>query len=186
MEVFKNCLQKQLCNHACLMPQDVVKLCYQAACGAEHLLSDLGGAKDYFDAEYRAVSPRNEPLYEPISAEVCRINLGAWKAAGLPSEWLFRMFADTVFQTDGKIRLQDYLLAAEAVLEAVGYDMDAWHSYLTAYKAQGMPAVRHSAQYRAQEQPSYRIVCTKYLSLISLLKNVQDPADRHATDEQGM
>ena len=172
MTVFQDCLRQQLLDHPSMLPRDVVKLCYQAACGAEHLLGDLNGAKAYFAEEFASVPERDEPLYEWISEEVCRVNLGAWKRTGMSSEWLFRMFTGTVFQADGKQRLTEYLDAAEEVLRGVDFDMDAWRIYLTDYKKQGMPAVRHTEQYREAEQPAYRIVGTQYLKLLPVLQKI--------------
>ena len=166
MNVFETCLRRQLMLHPSMTAQDVVKLCYQAACGAEHLLGDLNGAKAYFQEEYGQVVPTEEPLFEEISETICRVNFGAWKRTGMPAEWLFAMFTKTVFQTDGKQRLQDYLEAAESVLHSVGFDMTAWQAYVEAYKEQGMPAVRHSAQYRGAEYPAYRIVDRRYMDLL--------------------
>lgn len=163
MEVWKDCLRQQLQLHPSMQPRDVVKLCYQAACGAEHLLSDIDGAKQYFEEEFASVSLREEPLYEQISDSVCRVNLGAWKQKGLPAEKLFRMFTGTVFQTDGKQRLTAYLSAAEAVLRETDFDMEAWAQFLSDYMENGMPAVRHSERYRAAEQPAYRIVGIQWI-----------------------
>lgn len=163
MEVFKKCLRQQLQAHPAMQPRDVVKMCYQAACGAEHLLSDLDGAKRFFDKEFAAVAERDEPLFERISETVCRVNLGAWKRRGLPAEQLFQMFTGTVFQTDGKQRLTEYLAAAETVLLETGFPMDAWYGFLEEYKKDGLPAVRHSELYREREKPAYRIADAMYM-----------------------
>lgn len=163
MNVFQECLRQQLTAHPSMQPRDVVKLCYQAACGAEHLLSDLEGARKFLDEEFVSVLPREEPLYEQISEEICRVNLGAWKQRGLPAEELFRLFTATVFHADGKQRLIEYLSVAEAVLQETDFDMDAWKAFITDYQKDGMPAVRHSEQYRTAEQPAYRIVSAELL-----------------------
>ena len=154
---------QQLQAHPSMQSRDVVKLCYQAACGAEHLLSDLEGARAYFEEEYASVPHKEEPLYEQISSKICRVNLGAWKQSGMPSEWLFLMFSATKFSGVGKSVLPAYLKAAEEVLRQVGFDMDAWSAYMAEYRAMGMPAVRHTEAYRRAEQPAYRIVATEYV-----------------------
>ena len=171
MKQFAECLTVQLTLHPAMEARDVVKLCYQAACGAEHLLGDLEGAKAYFEEEYNSVLPTNEPLYERISEGVCRVNLGAWKQRGLPKEELFRMFAGTVISSDGKQRLTEYLDTAERVLRESGFDMAAWQSFTEAYKQDGMPAVRHSEAYRKAEQPAYRIVDAAYLPMLMQLES---------------
>ena len=78
-----------------MQPQDVVKMCYQAAFGAEHLLADASIAKRYFDAEFDATEPREGELFECLSDEICRVDLGVWKAKGLPPELLFDRFVAT-------------------------------------------------------------------------------------------
>ncbi len=158
MELFKQLLSAQLAAHPAMEVRDVVKLCYQAANGAEHLLEDLSGAERYFYEEYEAVSVSDEPLFERISEQVYRANLGAWKREQLPPELLFRMFTGTVFQSAGPERLRAYLTAAEEVLRGCGFPMEAWAEFLTDYIARGLPPVRHSEAYRAAEHPAYRIV----------------------------
>ncbi len=112
-------LQEQLDRHPSMEPGDVMKLCFQASFGAEHLLRDKDAAWKYLLAEYDAAdvsetkAERNdempeekgivvgeeksacedlEPLYENISDTLCRVNLRSWKASELPLEWLFTMF----------------------------------------------------------------------------------------------
>lgn len=179
MKRFCECLAEQLVKHPSMEPRDVVKLCYQAACGAEHLLEDVSAARAYFEDEYGTVLPKDEPLYEPISEGICRVNLAAWKRMGLPKELLFRMFTGTVFSVDGKQQLMEYLDAAEQVLSDFGFDMAAWRICLTQYKADGMPAVRHSEAYRRAEHPAYRIVNGAYLPLLQSL-------ERAATEEEAV
>ena len=168
MNVFRQCLLQQLRAHPSMQNRDVVKLCYQAACGAEHLLSDLEGARAYFEEEFASVSPKDEPLFEQISSEICRVNLGAWKRRGIPCEWLFSMFTATKFSGAGKKVLPAYLAEAEAVLQETGFDMDGWHAYMAEYRAEGMPAVRHTEAYRAAEQPAYRIVAAEYVKQLPI------------------
>lgn len=75
--------------------QDWMKLCFQAAFGAEHLALDPAAAKNYLREEFEETPVGSEPLYEEISEETVRVNLGAWKREGLPEEWLLRMFLQT-------------------------------------------------------------------------------------------
>lgn len=93
---WKEYLQEQALLHPALQPQDVAKFCYQAAYGAEHMLSDLESARKYLEAEYEEVQACEGPLWEGIHDRLCRVNLGAWKWHGMPLEWLFRMFAQAV------------------------------------------------------------------------------------------
>ena len=95
-------LAAQLQAHPAMQPQDVIKLCYQAARGAEHLLADPDAAARWLRQEYEAV-PADEaiPLAEEIGPESCRVNLAGWKAHGLPVEWLFGIFCASAAQQQG-------------------------------------------------------------------------------------
>ena len=84
---FRKYLMEQADRHPSVQPQDIVKMCYQAAYGAEHLLGDLKGARRYLEEEYAATKEGDMELYENISDSVCRINLAAWKCTGMPLEW---------------------------------------------------------------------------------------------------
>ena len=92
---FRELFIAQNLQHPSMGAQDAVKLCYQAAFGAEHLLREETAARQYLEKEYEALEPDESALYEQIHPRMCRINLAAWKREGMPLEWLFRMFADT-------------------------------------------------------------------------------------------
>jgi len=165
-------LTKHLNNHESMKPQDVVKLCYQAAYGAEHLLKDSAAAEDYFYKEYEQAEPRDGDLFEELSPEVCRIDLAVWKEKGLPAEWLFRMFlysAALFVKRDGV--MEQYLETAGAVLEAAdaSFSKEEWEAYLRSYKEAGMPSVHHSEAYRAKERPEYRVVSSRCLCVLPIL-----------------
>lgn len=189
---FTHYLTEQLQNHPSNQPQDIVKQCYQAACGAEHLLSDLNRARNYLDHEFQSIpASSHTPLYEAISDHVCRANLAAWKHRGLPVEWLFRMFAasasatsqpvqttqttlDNPYSQNPQAKFLEYLGTAETMILQgqlpVPFSAEEWHTYLAAYKKNGMTAVHHSEAYRQAERPAYRILQKQYIRLIPILE----------------
>lgn len=174
---FEQCLLEQIRNHPAVSPQDIIKLCYQAAYGAEHLLSDPEGARRYLGQEYEETPAVDLPLWEPISEEVCRINLAGWKREGLPLEWLFRMFALSCSEKAGdETALNGYLARAGAVLPEAGVDFSrqAWNHALAEYRKAGMPALHHSEVYREKEHPAYRIVNARLLRLLPILRVVAE------------
>lgn len=166
-------LMQQLAMHPSIQAQDLVKLCYQVAYGAEHLLSDLHAARNYLEKEYALTEANDIALYEAISDDVCRVNLAAWKFKNLPPEWLFQMFAASSDRKGGSKELFfDSLQAAENIVKQghTGISQKDWQTYVTEYKKIGMPAVHHSTQYREHETPAYRIVNAKYIRLFPLLE----------------
>ncbi len=152
---------EQLKNHPSMQLSDAVKLCYQAAFGAEHLLSNTDRARAYLMAEFDDVSITDEPLFEKISDEVCRVNLGAWKREKMSPELLFEIFKSSAKIVDnGMEAFEQNLMIAHLVLKekAPGFDEEKWQNFLFEYRKMGCPPVHHSDEYRAHEHPSYRIV----------------------------
>ena len=172
---FEKILRQQVSVHPSMEPRDVVKLCYQAAFGAEHLLEDLEAAEKYFMREYEQVQPdKEEPLYECIGEDIVRVNLGAWKKRMLPPEWLFRMFVETASRPpkgrkesfDACIREAD-CLAAEGFFS---FDQAAWEEFSRGYPLAEPIAVHHSDNYRKSEKPAYRLVHARCMRLLPLLE----------------
>ncbi len=168
---FIACLQEQLRLHPAMQPRDVLKLCYQAARGAEHLLADTARARAYFDQEYAATpADASLPLLEIIGPEVARVNIAAWKAANLPADWLFRMFVYTAsVPQEGRNLLAEYVAQADAI---VAEKMPEWPAVLAAWQENGCPAVHHSEAYRAAEHPAYRIVRRQFGCILPILERL--------------
>ncbi len=161
-------LKKQIELHPSMQLQDIIKMCYQAVFGVEHMLADVEKARTYFFQEYEA-TPFNAslPLYEPISENYCRVNLGAWKAKELDAEKLFELFfASAKNKASGtEIDFDRCAKNAEAVIakDPFPFSLKEWQKYYTSYKANGIHPVHHSDAYRLAEHPAYRLVCTKLL-----------------------
>ncbi|MEA4833207.1 MAG: hypothetical protein VB118_11405 [Oscillospiraceae bacterium] len=169
---FGEYLTNQLIKHPSMQPQDIVKLCYQAAFGAEHLLTDADAAQKYFDNEYDSVSESDGELYEQISQDVCRINLPVWKEQCMPREWLFRMFmmsSSTVKSTE-----TSFIRSLDTVQELVTRGVipispEKWLTFRKRYEENGICAIHHSDIYRQKEHPAYRIVSGYFMRIIPLL-----------------
>ena len=170
---FKEYLIEHLKKHPSIKPCDIAKLCYQAAMGAEHLLLDTARAKKYFDAEFASVEPKSGELFECLSDNVCRVDLGVWKLEGMPSEWLFNMFVETAtVKSGGRELLEANLSCVEDVIKdrEISFSKEEWREFLEKYRALGMPAIHHSDEYRQSERPAYRIVDRSFLRCIPILR----------------
>lgn len=187
-------LQEQAACHPATEPVDVIKLCYQAAFGAEHLLEDTEAAFQYLQREYDRIQPdEKEPLYESISDGICRVNLRAWKQRKLPVSWLFRMFAETASLSRQEFRSQQegatgiahfqacLKEAAKLVNEgAFGFDPKTWEAFLASYCTDCPAAVHHSEAYRQAEKPAYRLVCSRFIRLFPILEAISAHCARWA------
>lgn len=166
---FEYYLNEQLRLHPSMQPRDIAKLCFQAANGAEHLLTDLNKAREFFFTEYESVSETDEPLYEYICEDRVRINLGAWKRQGLPPEWLFNIFVSSAVSS-GKY-LNGLLSIADKWVKRnkTAFDYSEWESFLKTYREENMPPVRHSEIYREKEKPAYRVASGVFVRIVPVL-----------------
>ena len=111
---FSAYLKQSLNNHPAMEPQDMVKYCYQSAFGGAHMLQAVERAKAYFEQEFSSVPAENGALFEQLSPFAVRISLKAWKAKGLSSQWLWRIFAlSAAMEQAGKTAFESYLTAAD-------------------------------------------------------------------------
>lgn len=166
-------IKSQLEHHPSMQPQDIIKLCYQAAFGAEHLLLDKVRALTFFNEEYTNIEPHASNLYEQISDNIYRINLATWKAVGIPSEWLFEMFVNSLKPVDnGQDAFFKYLNAFEENCDSLqlAFSFDEWLEFKTNYLKDGIRAIHHSQTYRDAEKPAYRIVNARFIRLLPLLQ----------------
>lgn len=196
---FVEYLKGQAAQHPGMTAQDGVKLCFQAAFGAEHILTDPAQARANLLAEFAGTPPREMAVFEPISPEYSRCNLAAWKYRQLPPEWLFRMFwhsaagnaapakkedtgerekpgerEKTGEREDAGALFMEYLATVTACADQgfLPFSGAAWREYLEEYLAGGVRPVHHSEEYRLREQPAYRIVKREYENLLPVLEKL--------------
>ncbi len=172
---FEYYLNEQLRLHPSMQPQDIMKLCYQAERGAEHLLANTDHARKYLESEFASVEAMSGVLHEPISDNVCRVDLPAWKASGMPMEWLFNMFAASCSINDNADEMfAEYVAEAERFVKdaSVTFTTDMWADFMAKYRQAGMPAVHHSEEYRKNEYPAYRIVKSELARAIPILEKI--------------
>ena len=164
---FRTCVAEQLRAHPSARAEDVLKQCFQGAYGPGHVAGRRAEAERRFDAEYAAVAPRpEEPLFEVISPDFMRVNLGAWKMRGLPPKWLFNMFFASARRfDDGDALFARYLAEAE---DALPPGLRAEFGRKKRELSGGVP--RHSGAYRSAERPSYRLVSTRFIHALPVLQ----------------
>ena len=162
---FSQCLMEQQRRYPASQIRDLVKLAYQAAFGAAHGVADRGKAWKYFTEEFSRVRASDDlPLFEVISPDFCRVNLGAWKKAGLPGKWLFNMFCASAEPLPESQRLfAEYIRQIRA---AAGKRQKELDDFMKRYSG---GAVHHSEVYRQKYHPSYRLISSRFLTVLPVL-----------------
>lgn len=166
-------LRRQAALHPCMQPRDALKLCYQAAYGAEHLLRDPEAARAALREELNECGNETQaPLIEALSPDTCRVNLSAWKKTGLPEAWLAESFIRSCApRSDGAARFGDCLEAVDALAAegALPFSAADWQRQKASYLSEGVRPVHHSEAYRSAEHPAYRVVNGRYARMLTLL-----------------
>ena len=162
---FADCLKEQMRRREKSQLRDLVKQAYQGAYGAGHAVINKEQAWKYFSWEFEKVPAEKSKLFELISPDYCRINLAAWKAEKLPKEWLFNMFcASTEIFPDSEELFQKYLKDITGIFPQFKSEMA---EFLRQYKG---GAVHHSVEYGKIYRPYYRIVSTRFITVLPVLK----------------
>lgn len=174
---FSEYVKDQYRLHPAMQLRDAMKLCYQAAFGAEHAITEPAEAKKYLLAELKSVkADAAAPLYECISDAVCRVNLVPWKARGWPVDWLFNMFAASAQRGGAICRFQEEIsrLAGRGELP---FEQKKWDTYVKSYMLTQPRPVHHSDIYREAEKPAYRLVSARFLPIFPILERMAEHPD---------
>lgn len=161
---FRGVVLRELARHPRMDPQDVYKLAFQGAMGSRHAGLDSAMAAEWLDREIAALGDGPpEPVRDTISPDgrMVRVNLRPYLAAGGSREALLEAFVRTAREYAGSVPLLRWELAEVERMAAAGevpLAAAALHAYFDTMRAQGYPAVEHSAAYEAAYRPAYRVV----------------------------
>ncbi len=153
-------LFSHISSHPELQAQDVLKFCYQAFFGPDHMLVDEKWAKLLFFDEYGLSRDPGSGLYENLSDEFCRVDLQAWKNAGLDGDLLFSIFISSCNKRYDDSSFAEFLSSAcsDLLRRKFPHLYAPWEEYLISYFAEGVHSVHHSTSYRNAYEPCYRVV----------------------------
>jgi hypothetical protein len=161
---FRAVITAQLQRHPAMQIQDLYKLVYQATLGNEHMMTDSAMVHDHLIQELKSVQADSaEPLLEEFSpdGEVVRLNLRPFKARHGDHHALFQAMMQTArnFQKSPG-RLARYLAQLEqmAASRDIPFNAAAVKSFFREMREKGYPAVHHSAAYKEQYAPAYRVI----------------------------
>lgn len=170
VKTFKICVRRHIKHHPKAQPQDIYKLCFQAAFGAEHLLRDEEKARQYLQREYESVEIMQAEsdadslsILEWIAPEVVRVHLAGYKAKGFSVEILFRAFVDSAREFKGeKKTLEEYLSVIKqmALDGEMNFTVEEW---VTFCDGREIAPVHHSNIFREAYKPAYRVITGKYI-----------------------
>lgn len=178
-------VQQLLRTHAArypkMQPSDAVKLLYQRVFGGGHLIRSEQDAAAYIKQEAAAVNSCGEHRTE-LLGETARVYLDS-SFSEEELELLARVFcisaerfcsgwesANSVVRKEWETSLD--VLRREAQGNRFAFSAEDLESYLTAYREQGYPAVRHSEVYREAYAPAYRVIDSRFVRILPVLNRI--------------
>ena len=154
---FLQCVKQQLQRYPESRLRDMVLLARQAS--GQAAIKNRKQAWENFSKAFAAVSPADLPLFEIISPDFCRVNLVAWKKAGLPGKWLFNMSCASaeMFPQDSAI-LNEYITQLCSFFGKKRTELEEF-----------VKSQHHSRQFLEKYAPSYRVINTRFLTAFPVL-----------------
>lgn len=144
--------------------EDLYKIAFQAAMGSEHAVVSREAAGQWLEREMSSLSKvPSEPLSEPLSPDgsLVRVNLRALIELGCDPLPLLDAFVRTGKEFHGsQERLASYWLIIETMAEAeeIPFEVGRLEEMWKRMEGEGFPAVHHSATYRDEYHPAYRVI----------------------------
>ena len=157
-----------------LQAEDVFKLIFQSAFGCEHLVSDREAALAYIEREYAESDVCGEPLTERLEGGYSRVHLSCL-GAGLSAETLTRLFCLSAKSEEKGAENAEKMLGVACELISSGelpLDKAEFEAKAEKWRAEGFPAVRHSAFFRETYRPAYRVVSSVYAEYIRIFTEI--------------
>jgi hypothetical protein len=143
--------------------EDIYKLLHQAALGPAHAVDGPAARERLAREAIDLGDGPDEPLPDPISPDgrLVRIHLRPYVARGRDLNILADAFAETARTwTPATDKLAKYCGCLGDLADAGGiaFARATVIEYMNARAAEGWPAVRHSAVFRATWRPAYRVI----------------------------
>lgn len=158
------------CAYPASQPQDVFKYLYQSAFGCEHLVTEGEGVLLRIAEEYATLGQDASPTCLRLDGAYSRVSLG-WLKAGLSPKTLASLFClSAKKEENGEKELKEKLAVAREMAERgeFSFSFSDFSAALQAWEAEGMPALHHSAEFRAAYRPAYRVLSCRYANLLPL------------------
>lgn len=143
--------------------RDIYKLLYQRIFGPEHSIGDLRAARErlYLEVVQLPEAPVSTALIEPLSSELCRVNLQPFIRSGGDIARLWKVFRQTVrdFQPGSLVDFQRDWNHFRNTSWAQCYAPELLEQFWQRMATAEFPPVHHSQRYTKAHAPHYRVVC---------------------------
>lgn len=149
-------------THRSLDPQDVYKLLYQGVLGPEHLMDDARAARErlYLEVLHLPETLAVQPMIEPLSPMLCRVNLQPFIRNGGSVDTVWRLWRQTArdYEPGTLVDLERSWRHFRSTRWAACYTPERLEQFWQRMATAGFPPVHHSRGYAEANRPHYRVV----------------------------
>jgi hypothetical protein len=150
-------------THPAIEPQDVYKLLYQRVFGPEHAIDNRRAAMEALYLEVLRLPPAPAimpPLIEPLSPDLCRVNLQPFVQGRGSIDLLWRQFYHTAqtYEAGTLVDLERDWRRFLGSVWARRYAPELLEQFWQRMATAGFAAVHHSRGYAEANAPHYRVV----------------------------
>lgn len=180
MEETKQILTDHVNQYPNLRPEDIFKFLYQSCFGCEHLLFDSFFAFSYLEEEVKKCGQDASSEIENLDGDYCRVPLGVIRN-GLSVETLAKLF---VLSAKGEKKSQEELQEKLTVADKLAkerkfpFSEEEFKEALSKWEKAGCPACHHSAQFRENYQPAYRVIKKEYVRFLPLFTEIDKEMEK--------
>ena len=167
-----------ICKHFKAHPKieipDLFKFLYQSAFGCEHMCGNTDNVLAFLKQEISNAPPTKCPDIAELDGEYFRLST-EYINKGLSPKTLAKLFIlSAKTEKDGLSLLKQKLEVAKALILSgdLPLNYNEFLNKLALWEEQGFPPLHHSPEFRAQYNPSYRVISKKFLPLIPLLLKI--------------
>lgn len=167
-----------ICEHFKAHPKieipDLFKFLYQSAFGCEHMCGNTDNVLTFLKQEIsNATSTKCLDIVE-LDGEYFRLST-EYINKGLSPKTLAKLFIlSAKKEENGLSLLKQKLEVAKALILSgdLPFNYNEFLNKLALWEEKGFPPLHHSAEFKAEYNPSYRVISKKFLPLIPLLLKI--------------
>lgn len=169
-EQTKKALRSAYEKYPLLQVQDVFKFIHQSAFGCEHLLTDFQAVLQRLHTEAEENKTKIQNPIELLDGDFCRVHLSVLQN-GLQAETLARIFMLSAQPVENaekavKEKLQVFLSLCEN--KQLPFSAQEVQKQIDTWQENGFCALHHSAIFRKNYKPAYRVIKKEYAFFLPL------------------
>lgn len=169
----KNLILEHFNKYPKMQIRDAFKFLFQSAFGCEHLVLSFEKTRDYIVSELSSLNSTCHEV-EKLDGAYSRVHLGILKD-GLSCSTFAMLFYLSAKKEDNAIKNLEQkleILKQMIINNELPFALEDYTNFLTLWQQNNYCLISHSAIFKENYSPSYRVISNEFISLLPLLKTI--------------